>query len=216
MKILLLQAFGNPHGTFYDKWIEKIWLLWPSCTLEHLATVTPANHEVTLVRSVNERIWKKMSVDSYDLIGISYFTATASRAYAIADHIRSEGVPVILGGYHASALPLEAKRHADAVVIGEAEHTWPRLLQDLEKKTLRPFYHQQKPLPADTLPCPTGTNRSYSPIGGIEATRGCVNHCEFCAISHSPMGQQLRLKPIRQIVEAVKSMPQQYFVFMDS
>ncbi|MDD3493676.1 MAG: cobalamin-dependent protein [Candidatus Thermoplasmatota archaeon] len=216
MKILLLQAFGSPYGTFYDKWIEKIWLLWPSCTLEHLAAVTPTNHEVTLVRSVNERIWKKMSIDSYDLIGISYFTATSSLAYDIADHVREKGIPVILGGYHASALPLEAKRHADAVVIGEAEHTWPRLLQDMEKKALRPFYHQRKPLPADTLPCPTGTNRSYSPIGGIEATRGCVNHCEFCAISHSPMGQRLRLKPIPQVVEAVKSMPQQYFVFMDS
>jgi len=203
MNILLLQAFGNPDAASYEKFIEKIWLLWPSCTLEQLAELTPSRHSVTIINNLNDSRLKKMDFSDYELAGISYFTATAYRAYNMADMLRKCGVKVVLGGYHASALPEEAKRHADAVVVGEAEMLWPELLEDAEKGRLKPFYIQSEPIASRQIPCAAGINRSLSPVGGIEATRGCINHCEFCSISHSPMGSRSRLKPMEKVIGAI-------------
>ncbi len=216
MKILLLQAFGNPDATPYEKFIEKVWLLWPSCTLEQLAELTPRKHSVTAINNLNDDRLRKIDFSDYELAGISYFTATAYKAYEMADRLREHGVKVVLGGYHASAMPEEAKQHADAVVIGEAEDSWPRLLEDAEKGRLMPFYSQSNPVTAEDIPCATGINRSLSPIGGIEATRGCINRCEFCSISHSPMGSRLRLKPVERVIKAIEKLPHNYFIFMDS
>jgi len=152
-KILLLQAFGNPDATPYEKFIEKVWLLWPSCTLEQLTELTPLRHSVTTINNLNDDRLKKMDFSDYDLAGISYFTATAYKAYEMADRLRKHGVKVVLGGYHASAMPEEAKQHADAVVIGEAEESWPRLLEDAEKGRLMPFYAQSNPVAAKNIPC---------------------------------------------------------------
>ena len=216
MNILLLQAFGNPDAASYEKFIEKIWLLWPSCTLEQLAELTPSKHSVTIINNLNDSRLKKMDFSDYELAGISYFTATAYRAYNMADMLRKCGVKVVFGGYHASALPEEAKRHADAVVVGEAEMLWPKLLEDVEKGRLKPFYIQSKPIASRQIPCAAGINRSLSPVGGIEATRGCINHCEFCSISHSPIGSRLRLKPMEKVIGAIENLPHDYFIFMDS
>jgi len=217
MRLLLIQAFGNPDATPYEKFIEKIWLLWPSCTLEQLAELTPSGYSVTIINNLNDDRLKKMDFSDYNLAGISYFTATAYKAYEMADRLREEGVKVVLGGYHASAMPEEAKQHADAVVVGEAESVWSRLLIDFKNTgKLKPFYIQSKPVRAGNIPCAAGINRSLSPVGGIEATRGCVNKCEFCSISHSPMGSRLRLKPVNRVVESIEKLPHDYFIFMDS
>jgi radical SAM superfamily enzyme YgiQ (UPF0313 family) len=71
--------------------------------------------------------------EDVDLVGISCLTATAVPGYRIADGLRKDGIPVIIGGLHASALPDEAKQHADAVVVGEAESVWTEVLEDAKK-----------------------------------------------------------------------------------
>ncbi len=216
MNVLLIQAFGNPNATLYRRFIEKIWLLWPSCTLDQLAAVTPSNHDITKISYINDSRFKSIDFSEYDLVGISYFTSTSYLAYKIADKIREQKIPVVLGGYHASAMPEEAKQHADSVVVGEAELSWPMLLNDLIKKgKLEPFYIQNNSIPSEYLPCVAGSSINYT-VGGIEATRGCVNHCEFCAISNSYMGSRLRLKPIKSVIETIEAMSQNYFIFMDS
>src|SRR5205085_3196885 len=75
-----------------------------------------------------------------DLVAISCITGTAQRGYAIADELRARGIPVVFGGVHATLLPDEAAQHADAVVIGYAERSWPQLLRDFSEGKLQPRY----------------------------------------------------------------------------
>jgi len=70
-------------------------------------------------------------------------TMHSLRAYEIADEFRRRGATVVLGGYHPTALPEEAKQHSDSVVIGEAEESWPRLLNDVENCRIAPFTNQE-------------------------------------------------------------------------
>ncbi|MEM2935197.1 MAG: cobalamin-dependent protein, partial [Candidatus Thermoplasmatota archaeon] len=118
-------------------------MLWPPSTIEYIATLTPPRHSVTLINDYYDYI----PIDEkFDLVGISYFTATATKAYQIADSFRENNIPVVLGGYHATALPKEAKQHADSVLIGEAERIWPIIVRDYESGKPKPFYKQLKPV----------------------------------------------------------------------
>lgn len=78
------------------------------------------------------------------MVAITTLTVTANRAYRIADRFRKKGVKVILGGPHASAMPEEAKSHADAVAIGNAETTLPDIINDLEKGALRSIFKRSQ------------------------------------------------------------------------
>ncbi len=120
MKILLVE----PHLGVKKPWLYKF-VYFKSIALEQIAALTPLNHEVELIVETFEKI--DFNKD-YDLIGISCLTCNILRGYEIADKFRRRGKKVVLGGYHPSALPNEAKQHADSVVIGEAELTWPLLL----------------------------------------------------------------------------------------
>jgi len=128
MKILLLMPHPTGKRSFYARFT------YPSLTLQQIAAITPREHDVEIV---DERFEIVNLNKDYDLVGISCMTYNSIRGYEIADYFRKKGVKVVFGGYHASLLPKETKQHADSVVIGEAEETWPRLLKDLEKNSLK-------------------------------------------------------------------------------
>jgi len=94
----------------------------PPLGLATVAALAPPDIEVSLT---DENIAAIDFQEETDLVGITVLTSTAQRAYEIADIFRARGIKVVLGGIHASFLPDEAGQHADAVVIGEAEQTWP-------------------------------------------------------------------------------------------
>src|SRR2546428_10857532 len=105
-----------------------------------VAAWTPPEWEVQIVDDVSEELNFEANAD---LVGISIFTAQATRGYEIADRFRKRGIKVILGGMHASSLPEEAILHADSVLIGEAETIWPALLEDWKKDQLKKFYRAE-------------------------------------------------------------------------
>lgn len=213
MKILLITPSGNPNRSLYERVLERVYLMWPPITLRQIEAITPEKYDVEIIDENYEKI---DYTKHYDLVGISYFTATAPRAYKIADKFREMGTKVVLGGYHASALPEEAKQHADAVVIGEAEETWPKLINDIEKDRLKPFYILEKPVNTDAIPRATLTKiPNIIKIGGIEATRGCPYGCEFCALSNVRFGKIYRKKSIKKVVQEIVSIPYKYFIFYD-
>jgi radical SAM superfamily enzyme YgiQ (UPF0313 family) len=188
-------------------------MTYPSLTLRQLAAITPKENSVELI---DERFKKINYSKSYDLVGISCFTYNAPRAYEIADEFRRRGVPVALGGYHPSALPEEAKQHADAVVIGEAEYSLPKLLMDLEKDDLKPFYHSKKFVdPNEIPPADHHIRFDSSFIESVQATRGCPNQCQFCAINKIE-GRILRLRPIENVIEEIKSIDKKRLFFVDA
>ena len=100
-----------------------------------LAALVPEDMEVKLIDMLSgDRVNFEEPVD---IVGITCRTPIASVAYDIADQFKKRGVTVVLGGPHASAVPLDAIQHADAVDVGEAETTWPHLLEDFKKDELK-------------------------------------------------------------------------------
>ena len=96
-----------------------------------LAALTPESDEVIYTDDVVKPFDIERDVKDVDLVGISVDSKTASRSYAIAQAYRQRGVKVVLGGIHPTALPEEALRFADAVVVSEAEDLWPQLVEDV-------------------------------------------------------------------------------------
>lgn len=138
-----------------------------------------------------------------DLIGISAMTATVTWAYAFSDKLRSLGKKVVLGGIHPTALPEEAKEHADAVVVGEAESVWRQVLEDAARGSLKPFYHGER-LALDELPLPlAGAVKGPYHFRAVFTARGCPYRCSFCSVRKF-FGDTIRYRPIGSVVEEVE------------
>ncbi len=181
-----------------------------------LTNVTPKEHSIEII---DERIENIDYDGDYDLIGISVMTNQAPKAYIISEEFRKRGKKVVLGGWHPSALPEEAKQYADSIVIGEAEELWPLLLNDVEKGKLKQIYRQEKPVDLSFIPN-FGNGRikqkGINSAVAIEATRGCPHGCNFCAISHSPGRRVFRVRPLEQVIKEIQKIPQKYLLFSDA
>ena len=203
------------HGltTYRDKgsW-TSILFGYPAITLPHIAAITPKEHSVEIVNENYDDIDFDQDVD---LVGITCLTMMAHRVYEIADEFRRRGKTVVLGGYHPSALPDEAKEHADSVVIGEAENVWSHLLKDLEKGKLKPFYKSEEEVDMSCIPPIRRDLIKYMPLaGGVQSTRGCPHRCEFCAIT-SFYNHGMKHRPLKNVVEEIKQMPNKLFILHD-
>lgn len=214
MKILLIEP-RLEHGIVTYKYrYSPLSVIYgnPSLTLPMIAAVTPKEHEVRIINENYERI--EFS-DDWDVVGISVLTITAYRAYEIADRFREMGVKVILGGYHVSALPEEAKQHADAVVVGEGELVWPKIIEDIEKGKLKDVYYSEDKPDLSKIPNPR-RDLYYSFLSGaVQATRGCPVGCEFCPTTKL-LGRKVRKRPIKQVIEDIKSIPNKVIIFRDA
>ncbi len=186
---------------------------YPSLTLKQLAALTPLDHKVTII---DERFEPISFSKKYDVVGISSLTYNALRAYELADVFKKQGSKVILGGYHASLLPDEAKQHADAVVIGEAERTWPRVLKDIERNQLQPFYRPDRLVEPEEIPAARHDIGSYNPFSEpIQASRGCPTGCEFCAMQIVE-GPRFRGRPVDHLIEEMLSIKAKFLFFTDA
>jgi len=214
MKILLVfPRIEHGASTHSDKgsW-GSIIFGYPIITLPHLAGITPKKYDV---RIVNENYDTIDFDEDADLVAITCYTMTAPRVYEIADEFRSKGKKVVLGGYHPTALPDEAKQHADSIVFGMAEASWPKLLNDVEKGKLKPFYERDINFDMADIPPIRRDLIKHNPfLGAVQTTKGCPNRCEFCAIS-SFCRHGVRQRPIKNVVEEIKQMPNKIFVIHD-
>lgn len=206
MKILLVSPHPKRNITFSS-------IVFSSLTLKQLTAITPKKHSVEVV----DEKFQKINFDRhYDLVGISLMTYNSYRGYQIADEFRKRGITVVLGGYHPTALPEEAKQHADAVVIGEAERTWPQLLEDLEKRKLKPFYRDKGVVePENIPPARHDINPHKSIIDSIQASRGCPIGCKFCSIRNVE-GHIYRTRKINDIINEIHSIKTKKIFFADS
>src|SRR5687767_1391391 len=117
----------------------------PRLGLGVLAALTPASDEIIYTDDLVKPFDIERDVKDVDLVGISVDSKTASRSYAIAQAYRQRGVKVVLGGIHPTALPDEALRFADAVVVSEAEDLWPQVVEDARSGRLQRVYRGQLP-----------------------------------------------------------------------
>jgi len=151
-----------------------------------------------------------------DLVAISVETYTARRAYQIASHFRRRGVPVVMGGHHPSLLPEEALEHADAIVIGDAEGLWPRVVEDAAQGSLQRVYRQDAPPPLRGLMPDRSIFRGkpYAGLTLVQSGRGCRFHCEFCSV-HAFYHSTLRQRPAQEVVEDLRRAGGREVFFVD-
>ncbi|HKI62813.1 MAG TPA: cobalamin-dependent protein [Mariprofundaceae bacterium] len=182
----------------------------PPLALGILAARSP-DWEVSLFDEKVEQIPKD---DSPDLAAFSVETFTARRAYALADDYRQRGVPVVMGGYHPSFLPEEALRHADAVVVGDAEGVWEKLLEDFSHGRLQRLYRgdPKRTLADYRIDRSIFQHKPYAPIELIQYGRGCRFACDFCSI-HSFYGQEVRVRPLPQLRDELTLLSQKRLLF---
>jgi radical SAM superfamily enzyme YgiQ (UPF0313 family) len=187
----------------------------PPLGLAMVAAVTPPEIEVSITdENVTDIDFQK----EIELVGITALTATAPRAYEIADNFRARGAKVILGGAHPSVLPEEASQHADAVVIGEAEGIWPILINDFKASKLKRVYRQSERPSLVTLPIPRRdlfAKGAYYVTNTISTTRGCPYSCSFCSVT-SLFGRAIRCRPVEEVLREIETLNQKEFiVFVD-
>jgi len=183
-----------------------------------LAALIPSGHTVTIV---DEAFAPDDTNQDVDLVGITVMTDLVLRAYHIADTYRRKAVKVVMGGIHPTVLPDEALEHADAVVVGEAEGIWPRLVSDAASGKLQRLYRAGKMTDLQGLPKPRrdlfpGTKGAgYVPIPiGVEAARGCPYDCEFCSIGRT-LGHQYRVRPVQEVIAEIESIDSPHLFFVD-
>src|SRR5438552_5452679 len=229
MRILLY----NPDNGVTRNFMPHLWMFL-------LKALTPPGHEVLLVdgnaKPMNEQeLVRFVREQEIGLVGIGAMTRMIAKAYRIADAIRAAGVPVVMGGPHVTECPDEAlgrdgePRHADAVALGEADETWPRIVRDAARGQLQEIYapvdetgKERKPslqpypvIPWDTIDLDQfnwvpkivsriteryGSGVSYFNTIPIESGRGCPYGCEFCTVTGF-FGDQIRFRSNESVVQ---------------
>ncbi|HNT74459.1 MAG TPA: radical SAM protein [Anaerolineae bacterium] len=182
----------------------------PPIGLGIVAALTPASWDVTLI----DENWEPFAYQDADCVGITAFTASASRAYEIAAVYRQRGTPVIMGGIHASMRLDEALQFVDAVVIGEAETVWPQALADVEAGRLQKQYHGGW---SDLAGAPQPRRDLFHPgymFASVQTSRGCPMDCEFCSVS-AFNGRRYRRRPPEEVLDELETIPQQMLFFVD-
>jgi radical SAM superfamily enzyme YgiQ (UPF0313 family) len=212
IKILLVLPDGRIHKLDFGVW--RVSFREAPLTLTTLAALIPRELNAD-VHLVDESVSRVPFHNSYDIVGISCMTGTASRAYEIAGHFKKKGSTVILGGIHTTLVPGEAARHGDTIVIGFAEKTWPALLRDYAKGRLKKEYKDTKG-DIHELPVPRRDLQKrlcYMVPHTVFATRGCKGGCSFCSVPAARYGWHKR--PVEDVVDEIGYIKAKRFVFND-
>lgn len=206
MEIYLVKASAPGPFKEYKKSMGA-----PPQNIFSLAAATPDHVGISMC---DETIGMKPNLNTKaEIVVFMFHTPDAVHAYALADRFRSKDKTVVLAGLHPSFLPDEAAEHADAVLVGEAEGIWEKLLEDYQAGKLQPFYRRQepvdlskvKPYPTDIIP-----PSKYKHFWSVLVSRGCVHRCEYCAVPPFFCGKY-RKRPIEDIVEEIKAAPTDWF-----
>src|SRR5437870_8279345 len=229
MKILLY----NPDNGVTRNFMPHLWMFL-------LQALTPPGHEVVLIDGNaqpidEESIAQYVREQNVGLVGIGAMTRMIAKAYRMADAVRAVGVKVVMGGPHVTEMADEAlgreggSRHADAVALGEADETWPRIVEDAVRGTLKDIYapvddfgQERKPslqsypeIPWDKIKLDqfnllpgilhpllkrVGAGWGTFRIIPVESGRGCPYGCEFCTVTGF-FGDSIRFRSNEDIVD---------------
>jgi radical SAM superfamily enzyme YgiQ (UPF0313 family) len=213
-KRLLLVNPRNPLANLTNK--TNYWnkyRVWKPLGLLVLAGVTPPEWEITVIdENVSSADYSQIPLP--DLVGLTAFTSQAPRAYELSAMFRAQGVPVVMGGIHATMRHEEAAGQVDGVVTGEAEGVWAQVLDDAAHGALKPLYvggqeTMEKTPPARHDLLPTGYH-----FGSIQTTRGCPLNCSFCSVS-AFNGRTYRRRSDEDVVAELRLIKEKYVLVVD-
>lgn len=213
MKIALLAPAGAMHR--YNGMFHK-GLHYAPITLALLAALVPKelHADVVIYDETAEAI--PLDLDA-DIIAITCITGTSPRCYKFADYFRGPGKTVLLGGVHPSLMPEEAAEHADAVLIGLGEKTFPKALLDIRDGCLKAVYHGEGCTDIADRPPPRKDllkKKKYITLNTVEAVRGCNHSCTFCAYP-AAFGKRVITRPVKDVISEIKSFKGKEVIFPD-
>lgn len=176
-----------------------------------VAALSPKGARITIV---DEQI-EDVPEEDFDLVGITAMTAVAPRAYELCARFRARGIPVVMGGFHATLNTEEALFHADAVVVGPAYGAWEEVCADVRHGSLKRVYRgTAEPSVPVHLPRHLLDRKGYLTVSATFATLGCRNRCRFCSIHTFHEGRRWR-RQVEAIAEEVATLPDRFFLFVD-
>jgi radical SAM superfamily enzyme YgiQ (UPF0313 family) len=187
--------------------------LWEPLALAYVAAATPKSWEVELIDEQCEGPREYGDVQA-DLVGLTAFTTQAPRAYRIAGQFRSRGIPVVMGGIHASLVQDEAARYADSLFIGECEAKWPEVIADLERGALAPIYQGGTNGESLVRPGRTIFDKYHYEYASAQTSRGCPMDCSFCSVT-AFNGRLFRMREIADVVDEVAGIEARDIIFVD-
>ena len=126
--------------------------LWPFV----LQRLTPEGHKVSIIDGNTKHYTANELVEfivenKVGLVGMGFMTRMAQKAYRMAEAIRSKtNVQVVMGGPHVTEVPGEPlgltghPQYADAVVLGEADDTWSKVVNDAAQGELKNTYKPEE------------------------------------------------------------------------
>jgi radical SAM superfamily enzyme YgiQ (UPF0313 family) len=212
MKILLVLPAGENVRVTYERPAvpRRKMLRFSVLSLTIIAALTPPEHEV---RIVDENVEPLDFDEDVDVVGVTFMTALAPRAYEIARRFKGRGKVVVGGGYHPTLCPEEATKQFDAIVVGDAEDVWPQMLEDIEAGRLRRLYMRpscsgakclHSPLPCRDLLARTA--KHYVTINAVQTGRGCRHGCRYCSVTAFHQ-QNHRNRPHGEVLDELKTLP---------
>ena len=208
MRILFIQpAVGHkPGGATYP----KTWIMEP-LALAVLSALTPRRVERLFM---DDRLGEVDYAADADVVAMPVECYTAARSYEIAARFRAKGARIILGGFHVKLNEAEAAANADAVILGDAETTWPQVVDDLEAGRLASRYVGCGgvfcPMPDRSL----YAGRDYGRLNLVETSRGCSFNCEFCSVTKF-FGRRYTPRPLDEVMAEVRSLEKDIVFFVD-
>lgn len=198
MKILFIQSTPYYNGKML---IKKSRLYFIGLAPAILAALVPDDVQFDVCLETIEDV--DFGTDA-DLIAVSGMGHAIIRSIDIARKFKSLGKTVVMGGYMASLMPVEAKKYCDSVIIGDGELAFPKMIEDYRRGRLQPFY--EMPLETLTYPLPRYDLFANKKIGDflpVQAGRGCPNTCSFCSVYCLYRGKYLK-RSIGEVVRDLK------------
>lgn len=205
-KLLLINPVGRKSGYLMSRFTT-----FAPLGLGYIAAVTPATWDVKII----DENFDSFEYENADLVGITAFTSSINRAYAIANRYRVNGTKVVLGGIHASMFPDEAVQYVDTVVKGEAENIWPVIIKDFENNTLKKIYDGPR-LNMEDHPI-TPRRDLFHPNyfwQSVQTSRGCPFDCHFCSVSKY-LGREFRQRKPSAVLKELEEIEGDHIAFVD-
>jgi radical SAM superfamily enzyme YgiQ (UPF0313 family) len=187
--------------------------VWKPLGLMVVAGLTPPEWEISIVDE-NLGVPDYPAMPRPDLVGITAFTSQANRAYKVAAQFRNMGVPVVIGGIHATMCQDEVMERVDSVVTGEAEGIWPQVLEDARRGNLKRRYDGGFAEINDIPLARHDLLASGYALGAIQTTRGCPLNCSFCSVT-AFNGARYRQRPIPDVVREFQSIREKRVLVVD-